>query len=35
MLQSFQHYFGIAVIIQKTEFFLVFSNFHRDPEIIM
>ena len=35
MLQSFQHYFGIIVKIRKTELFIVFSTFPRDPEIIM
>ena len=34
MLQLFQHYVGISVKIEKTEFFIVFSTFDRDPEII-
>ena len=35
MLQFFQHYFGITDKSLKTEFFIVFSTFDRDPEIIM
>ena len=35
MLQLFQHYSGITVKIQKTDIFIVFLTFDRDPEIIM